>query len=142
MLRAKLAKRGDIKAEMVRAIRVKVPRSQQKKPRGGPEPAPIFRMRWPQELLLQMNERARSLDEAFIISVIFVAALKPEMLEHVMRFVIALLVEALKKAGVARVERRVRRAELLHECRHAIRFFHRRLSRPTNRKLQIANRKR
>ena len=74
---AQLTKRGDIEAEMVRAIRVEVPNGEEKKSRGWPEPASIFCMRGPQELLLQMNERACSLDEAFIISVIFVAPLQP-----------------------------------------------------------------
>ena len=60
-----------------------------------------------------------------------------------MRLIIALLVEALEKAGVAGIERRMSRAELLDECRHAIRFFHRRcLDRQiANCKSQIANRK-
>ena len=96
-----------------------------------------------QELLLQMDERARNLDEPLKKRVIFVAALKPEMLENVMRLVVLLRVEAGEKAFVMRVERRVRTAPSCWTKAEMRSFFFIAASlRPTNRKLQIANRKR
>ena len=54
-------------------------------------------------LFFQMNERPSDLDEAFIIEMVFVAALQPERLQNIVRFIVVFPVEALEEACIARV---------------------------------------
>lgn len=67
---------------------------------GGKHPAAIFRMRWTGKLLLQMHKAARRLDESFEIIRVLRFRPQPEMLEDVVRFVVALLVPAEEKSAV------------------------------------------
>lgn len=96
---------------------------------------PVFRMRRPLELFLQMHETAGCLDEPFEIIGVRGFRAQPEMLEHVVRFVIALLVPAKKEAGVAGMIRnfsthapRWRAAQLLDQPGNSLVFVHGTLS--------------
>ena len=62
----------------------------------------MFRMRRMFELLLQMDERAGRLDQSLEILRVLGAdgAVEPDLFENVVRFVITLLVPALKKGAV------------------------------------------
>src|SRR4051794_10286335 len=68
----------------------------------GPEPFPVFRMFRMLELLLQMDKRARGLDESFEILRVLRRdrVMQPNLLQNIVRFVIALLVPTLKKRPV------------------------------------------
>ena len=54
-------------------------------------------------LFFQMNERPSDLNEAFIIEMVFVAALQPEGLQDIVRFIVVFPAEALEEACIARV---------------------------------------
>ncbi len=82
----------------------------------------MFRMFGVFEVFLQVNERARRLDQSFEVLRVLGLRLQPEMLEHIMGFIITLLVPATKEAAITWVfgdvlRIRVRRAslQLLHE---------------------------
>src|SRR5690242_4026568 len=48
------------------------------------------------EILLQMNERARGLNQSLEKIIVRGVSIEPKMLEHIVRFVVALLVPAAK----------------------------------------------
>jgi len=57
-------------------------------------------MQWVLELFLQMDKGARRLNQAFEIIRVFVLCFQPKMFEHIVRFVVALLVPATKKTAI------------------------------------------
>jgi hypothetical protein len=60
----------------------------------------MFGMRWMLEILLQMNKCAGRLDQAFEKIVVFCIGIEPELLEHVVGFVVKLFVPAAKKCAI------------------------------------------
>jgi len=86
-------------------------------------------------LLLQVHKAARGLNQSFEIIRVVRFRTQPEMLEDVMRFVVALLIPTAKKADVAGmfcnlVRRLLRRraAQLLDEPGNSLAFIHGELS--------------
>ena len=86
-------------------------------------------------LLLQVHKAARGLNQSFEIIRVVRFRTQPEMLEDVMRFVVALLIPTAKKADVAGmfcnlVRRLLRRraAQLLDEPGNSLVFVHGELS--------------
>ena len=57
-------------------------------------------MSWMFEIFLEMDEGARGLDEPLKKMVIVCIGVQPKLLENVVRFLIPLLVPALKKAAI------------------------------------------
>ena len=96
---------------------------------------PIFRVGRPHMLLLQMDETAGRLDEPLEIICVLRFRPQPEMLEDVVRFVVALFIPATKKAkvtGMLRdfVGRFISRgaAQLFHQPGNSLAFVHGTLS--------------
>jgi hypothetical protein len=77
-------------------------------------------------LLLQMHEGPGQLDESFKKSMGRALLLKPEVFQHIMRFVIFLVIKANEIALVTRVVGRSP-AQRLHKCLDLFAFFHSRL---------------
>jgi len=57
-------------------------------------------MRWMLEIFLEMNKGASGLDEPFEKMVILCIGIQPKLLENIVRFIISLLVPALKKGAI------------------------------------------
>ena len=98
-------------------------------------PPAVFRVGRPGMLFLQMHKPARGLDEPLEVVCVLRFRLQPEMLEHIVRFVIALLVPATKEADVAgmlrdlgRHVRRRRGAQFFHQPGNSLAFVHGKLS--------------
>ena len=125
-LLAEPQERDHIEPQMARGVAIEIGSRELEEPDRRPQPPAMLVMQRMQKLLLQMHERPRDLDEPFEEPVILVLALEPEILQHVMRFVILADVESREKALIARIEsqRRVR-TELLHKGRDSFVFFHR-----------------
>jgi hypothetical protein len=100
-------KRGDIQPMMARREDRQVLFSQAEQPHGRLQTPAMLRMRRLLEILLQMNEGAGGLDQAFEEIRIRRIGFKPNLLQDIMRFVIALLVPALKIGAVKRMLRRL-----------------------------------
>ena len=82
-------------------------------------------------VMLQVNEAAGRLNEAFEIVRVVRGRFEPDMLEHVMRFIVALLVPAREKAAIKGVCGHVvtpgagaRRLQRLNETRNPLAFGH------------------
>src|ERR1043165_266916 len=60
----------------------------------------VFRMQWILEALLKMNESPSSLDQPFKIVCIRRFGLEPELLEHIVRFVISCFIPAMEKCAI------------------------------------------
>ncbi len=73
-----------------------------KQPHGRTQAPAMLGVRWMFELLLEMDESPGRLDEALEILLVLGAdgVVKPDLLKNIMRFVIALLVPALKKSAI------------------------------------------
>ena len=90
----------------------------------------MFRVRRVLEILLEMDERARGLDQSFEKIIVARVVVQPEMLEDVVRFVVTLLVPAAKEGPVTRIFRNVARKidiaalEIAHELRNPLAFVH------------------
>ena len=96
------------------------------KPHGRAKARRVLRMMRTEELLLQVNESTGDLDKPLVVRPIFVPALEPQMLEHIVCFIILTRVETGEKPGVARVQAGRRRgAKLGDKGRNALIFFHR-----------------
>ena len=65
-------------------------------------------------LFFQMNECTRKLDESLEEGMIFVLALQPQVLKHIMRFIVFLGVEADEICEVARIKSLRRETEGFH----------------------------
>jgi hypothetical protein len=114
-----------------RRIRAQIFLCEAKQPHRGKHSPPIFGVRRPLKLLLQMDEAAGRLDQAFEIVRVLIFRAQPEVFEHVVRFVVALRIPAKKEAGVARMLRnfpvrtpRGRAAQLLDEPGNSLVFVH------------------
>ena len=98
-------------------------------------PPPIFRVRRPRVLFLQMDKPARRLDQPFEINRVLRFRPQPEMLEDIVRFVVTLLIPAAEKTDVTGMLRdflargRGRRtAQLLHQPGNSLAFVHGKLN--------------
>jgi hypothetical protein len=74
---ARFAKAIHIQLHVAGAIRLEIICAKMKKPYGGPKPTPILGMDGSKKLLLQMDERARDLNQAFEKALILIMALEP-----------------------------------------------------------------
>jgi len=121
----------EIKAMPDRPERREISFREPKQPHRRIHPPPVLRMRRPRVLLLQMHEAAGCLDQAFEKIRILRFRLQPEMLEDVVRVIIALLIPAAEKTEIAwmlgnlaRRPFRRRAAQLLHESGNSLAFAH------------------
>jgi len=105
LLPDQLEKRLDVESMPHRRIRGEILFRKSKQAHRRIEPATILRMRRALILLLQMDKPARGLDQPFEIIRIFRFGPEPEMLEDIVRFVVALFVPAAKEAKITRVGR-------------------------------------
>ena len=107
MLPADFADDFEIDPLMTRRIRLEVRQREGEQPRGGAK-----------TLLLQMNEAPGHLNESLIkFRLRLPANRQPDFLQHVVRLVVELRVEAVKKAGVMAVEsRQLRKAREQRGC--------------------------
>jgi len=125
-LRAAGEERGDIEVEVARGVGREVLRAEVEEADGGTQAAAVLWVERVEVLLLQVDEGAGDLDEAFVKKGVFVPALEPEVFEDVVGLVILAGVEAGEKAGVVGIEGgRGAGAELGDEGRDAVAFFHR-----------------
>jgi hypothetical protein len=98
-------------------------------------PPPILRVGRPRMLFLQMDEPASGLDEALEIIRVLRFRPQPKMLEYIVRFVVALLIPATKKAEVTGMLRdfasrfiRRRAAQLFDQPGNSLAFVHRKIN--------------
>ena len=89
---------------MVGAKRLHVAESEREKPDGRKKPTPIGRVMRARVLLFQMNKSSGNLNEAFEIQVIGIPTIQPQMLEHIVGFIIVADIEALEVALIARMK--------------------------------------
>src|SRR6266566_8053265 len=92
-------------------------------------------MRWMLEMFLEMNESARGLNQSFEKTVIVCIGAQPKLLENIVRFIIPLLVPALKKRAIKWVPCDlglvwidIFSSQLRHESRNPLAFAHRGLN--------------
>jgi hypothetical protein len=72
-----------------------------------------------------MHEGAGDLDESLEVEPVFIAAFEPELLQHIVRFVVVATVETLEISGVAGVEESAARGvQGLDKSRDAIPLQH------------------
>ena len=62
---------------------------------------------WVFEILLEMDKSARRLNQSFEEIVVFGVAIQPKLFQHIVRFVVTLLVPAAKKCAIERMIRHV-----------------------------------
>ena len=90
----------------------------------------VFRMRRMFEVFFEMNERARGLDQSFEKIVIRSVGVQPNLLEHIVRFVVELLVPAAKIRAIKRMIRNliskidIVALQLTHKLRNPLAFVH------------------
>ena len=90
----------------------------------------VFRVGRVFEIFLQMDKRPRRLDQSLEKIIVLGVGVQPEMLEHVMRFVVALLIPAAKVSAIKRVlcdlagKVRVVTFEVANELRNSFAFVH------------------
>jgi hypothetical protein len=100
--------------------------SEEKSPCRG-ESSAMLRMVGLGVLKLEMDKTASQLNQSFIKRVVWclAAILEPELLKHIMRFVIVLGIETLKVSEIARVKwRRLIQTEALNKKFNPFGFFH------------------
>ena len=116
------------------AVGLEIRRTQTEEPRRRTQPRRVLRMRGMEVLLLQMHEGARHLDQPLEVEMIAPLRPQPQMLQHVVRFIIFPLVEAREVAQILRRQTTARVSiEGLDEGGYAVTFFHRaRAQRETN----------
>ncbi len=95
----------------------------------------MFRMRRLLKIFLEMNESARGLNEAFEKIVVIGIGVQPELLENIVRFIITLVVPALKKGAIEWVLFDIAlgyidifRAQFRHKSRNPLAFVHEELN--------------
>ena len=83
------------------------------------------------EVFLQMNKGSGRLDQSFEIFCVVGSGLQPKMLEHIVRFVVTLLIPTTKKRAIIWMPRNIRgirasrfRFELAHQLRNPLAFAH------------------
>ncbi len=125
----------DIKAVPRRPERREISLGQPKQPHRRIHPPPILRVRRSRILFLQMDEPACRLDQPLEIIRILRFCPQPEVLEHIVCFVIALLIPAAEEADVTWMpgnfgRRLLRRgaAQLFYQSGNSLAFVHRKLS--------------
>lgn len=108
---------------------------QSKQTYGGMQSSPILGMIWARVVFLQMHKAARGLNQAFEIIGIVRLRPQPKMLEHIMRFVIALLVPTAEESDITGMFRDVVRikagppaTQLRYEFGNSLAFVHEKLS--------------
>ena len=85
---------------------------------------------WVFEILLEMDESARRLNQSFEEIVVFGVAIQPKLFQHVVRFIVTLLVPAAKKRAVKWMGRYVAgridlvALELADKLRNPLAFAH------------------
>ena len=60
----------------------------------------VLCVRWVFEVLLEMDESARGLNQSFEEIVVLGVAIQPKLFQHIVRFVVTLLIPAAKKPAV------------------------------------------
>ena len=60
----------------------------------------VLCVRWVFEVLLEMDESARGLNQSFEEIVVLGVAIQPKLFQHIVRFVVTLLVPAAKKPAI------------------------------------------
>jgi hypothetical protein len=95
----------------------------------------VLGVRWVFESLLKMDERASGLDQSLEEIRIVRFVFEPELLQNVMRFVIALFIPAVKKCAVKGVVRNIGLVQiqvvvtqLSHQLRNPLAFAHGKLN--------------
>jgi hypothetical protein len=94
------------------------------------QPPAMLGMRGVLEIFSKMNERARSLNQTLEEIIVIGVGVEPEMLQHVMRFVVLLIVPTPKIRAIERMLRdstrkaRVVALEIAHELRNSFAFAH------------------
>lgn len=95
-----------------------------------PQTAAVFRMGGVFEILLQMDKRPCRLDQSLEKIVVLGVGIQPEMLQNIMRFVVALLIPAAKVGAIKRMlcdfagKLRVLTFEVANELRNSFAFVH------------------
>lgn len=121
---AHLAKGEDIESEMMRTKRLHVVEPEREKPDGGEKATAIGRVVRARVLFFQMNKGSGNLNEAFEIQVIRIPTIQPQMLQHIVGFVVIARIEALKVALIARMKIPDLLFQCFHEGRDARVFAH------------------
>jgi len=67
----------------------------------------VLCVRWVFEVLLEMDESARRLNQSFEEIVVLGVAIQPKLFQHIVRFVVTLLVPAAKKRAIKWMSRYV-----------------------------------
>jgi len=67
----------------------------------------VLCVRWVFEVLLEMDESARRLNQSFEEIVVLGVAIKPKLFQHIVRLVVTLLVPAAKKRAIKWMDRYV-----------------------------------
>jgi len=127
-----LTERGDIQSMMSRGEYRQVLFRELKQTHGWRQASAVFRVQWMFEPLLQMNEGARCLDQPFEeIRVARIRFFQPKLLENIVRFIITLLVPAVKKRAIKGVlcdvclgEIDIFTVQLGHQLRNPLAFVH------------------
>jgi hypothetical protein len=128
VLGAEAAEGGHVQMQVARAVGRDVLDAAEEEADGGLEAAAMFGVMGMERLELQVDEGAGDLDEAFVKGVVFVAALQPEMLEHVVGFVVFAGIEAGEIALITRVEVEIGiGVQALYKGSETVAFFHRAL---------------
>ena len=125
-LSAAVAKRGDIEVEVVGGEGGEVFCAELEEAGGGAEAGGVFGVAGVEVVLLQVDEGAGDLDEAFVEEGVAVVAAEPEVFEDIVGLVVLGGVEAGEVARVVRIERGCGRSgEGADEGGDAVAFFHR-----------------
>ncbi len=126
--------RRDIEPQMHISVRFEIRRAQPQEPHRRTQPRRVFRMRWMEVLLLQMHKGPGHLDQPLEVEMITPFRPQPQMLEHIMRFVVLPRIEAREIAQILRRQPTLRvSAEGLDESGYTVSFFYRaRAQRETN----------
>jgi hypothetical protein len=132
-----LAKSGDIQPPMSRREERQIFFRESKQTHGRSQTPTVLRMQWLLEVFLQMNEGPSRLNQAFEKIIVVSVAVQPKLLENVVRFIVMLLVPALKICTVEWMRRDIdfRRIDgftnkLLDEARNPLAFVHEGLNLP------------
>lgn len=126
----KFEKRSHVELVMPRSVWREILFRQFEESDRRPQASAVFCMRWVFEIFLEMNESTRSLDQALEKNVVVGVAIEPKMLEHIVGFVVALIVPAPKISAVERMIRDLAgkigivALEFANELRNSFAFAH------------------
>jgi len=99
----KVEQRVNVQRVMARTERREILFRQLKQPHSRPQAPGVLRVRRMLEIFLEMHERARSLDQPLEEIVVVGVAVEPKVLEHIVSFVVALVVPAPKVSAIKRM---------------------------------------